>query len=153
MNLPNSSGGLPDRLFVLTWLGVCGLIIYKMWLLEVPFAYEPMGPRPFPLILAGLMGICCIALLINPDRDIHWPMSDRSIKGVLVIGVLLGYSLLFEFLGFPLATLLMVTFVCRLYGGSWRAGLLTGLAIGILGFLFFDSVLQVTLPLGLFRHG
>ncbi len=145
--------GLPDRLFAVAWLIVCAIILYKIWELKVPFVYEPMGPRPFPLILSGLMAICCVVLLAVPDLDIHWPENTRIVKPILLIGILLGYASLFEILGFPLASLLMVILVSRLYGGSWRKAWLSGFAVGVLGYLFFDRVLQVTLPLGILQYG
>ncbi len=139
---------MSDRIFALVWLAVCTLIFVQMWNLVVPFAYEPLGPKAFPMLLAGLMALCCLLLLISPDRDIHWPPLPVLGKGLLLIAVLLGYAVLFEQLGFPLATALMVLAISRLFGGRWRYGLLTGGLIGGLGYLFFDTLLQVSLPTG-----
>ena len=139
---------MSDRVFALVWLGVCGLIAYKMWHLSVPFAYEPVGPKAFPMILAGLMAICCVMLLIKPDRDVVWPESAALIKGLLLLGVLLAYGYFYELLGFPLCTVLMTLVVSRIFGGKWTTGAAVAVALGVLGYLFFDRVLEVTLPLG-----
>lgn len=139
---------MSDRLFALIWLGVCALITVEMLQLEIPFAYEPVGPKAFPLLLAGLMALCALFLLIRPDRDIHWPSGGALIKGLVLIAVLLGYAYLFEWLGFPIGTALMVFIVCLLFGGHWLTGLIAGPAIGVIGYLIFDRLLQVTLPLG-----
>lgn len=139
---------MSDRIFAVVWLAVCGIIAVQMVQLEVPFAYEPVGPKAFPLLMAGLMALCCVYLLIKPDQDIHWPDLGGLGKGLVLIAVLLAYSVFFEQLGFPLATGIMVFVVCLLFGGSWLTGLISGPLIGGLGYLFFDRLLQVTLPLG-----
>ncbi|MGF1529062.1 MAG: tripartite tricarboxylate transporter TctB family protein [Candidatus Competibacterales bacterium] len=139
---------MSDRIFAVIWLCVCGLICVQMALIEIPFSYEPVGPKAFPILLAILMAGCCLLLIINPDRDIRWPDLPGLGKGLTLIAILLGYALFFEQLGFPLATALMVWVVCLLFGGRPITGLITGVAAGGLGYLFFDRLLQVTLPLG-----
>ncbi|MBE2295646.1 MAG: tripartite tricarboxylate transporter TctB family protein [Phycisphaerales bacterium] len=139
---------MSDRIFAVVWLAVCALIAVQMQQLEIPFSYEPVGPKAFPSLLAGLMALCCIYLLVKPDTDIQWPDASGIRKGLVLIAVLFGYAILFEQLGFPLATALMVVVVSRLFGGSWLNGLITGVLTGVLGYLFFDRLLQVTLPIG-----
>ena len=139
---------MSDRIFALAFLGVCALIVIQMWVLDVPFAYEPVGPKAFPVILALLMAACCVALLASPDENIRWPEKLLLGKGAALVAVLLGYAIFFEILGFPLATAVMVLAVSRVYGGRTIPGLLTGISIGVLGYLFFDRLLQVSLPVG-----
>jgi len=143
---PGSSIG--DRLFAAAWLCVCLLIAYQMWKLDVPFAYEPVGPRAFPLLLSALMALCCLVLLVNPDRHHSFPDAATLVKGALLFAVLLAYGALFEVLGFPIGTALMVILVCRIFGGSLLAGVLAGLLVASLGYLLFDRFLEVTLPFG-----
>ncbi|HKI74932.1 MAG TPA: tripartite tricarboxylate transporter TctB family protein, partial [Pseudomonadales bacterium] len=119
-----------------------------MWHLHVPFAYEPVGPKAFPILLAVLMALCCGVLLAAPDRDTQWPHAAVLAKGALLIVVLLTYASLFEALGFPLATGLMVIALSRLFGASLKAGLISGVLVGVLGYIVFDRLLEVSLPLG-----
>jgi len=137
-----------DRIFALAWLAVCVLIFLQMWNLDVPFAYEPVGPRAFPILLATLMVIGCAVLFVSPDRGIRWPQTLLLGRGVLLVAVLFGYASSFEWLGFPLATAAMVFVVARIFGGRLIPGVVTGFAIGVTGYLFFDRLLQVSLPLG-----
>ena len=139
---------MSDRIFALVWLGVCVLIFFQMWNLDVPFAYEPVGPKAFPLLLAMLMTVCCVVMLVSPDRGIDWPETPLLGKGAALVAVLLGYAASFEWLGFPLATAAMVFVAARIFGGRLIPGLVTGLAIGAIGYLFFDRLLQVSLPPG-----
>jgi putative tricarboxylic transport membrane protein len=100
------------------------------------------------MLLAALMAICCILMIINPDRDTQWPDKALLTKGSLLVAVLLGYASLFTVLGFPLATAGMVLFTSRLFGGSWLASLISSSLISVLSYLVFDRLLEVSLPLG-----
>ena len=135
-------------MFAGAWICVCALVAWRMWHLVVPFAYEPVGPKAFPVLLAGLMAACCAVLFVDPDRDIRWPEPALLGKGSLLIAVLMAYAFAFEVLGFAIATVLMVIATSRLFGASWKAALVSGLVIGIAGYFLFDRVLEVTLPLG-----
>lgn len=139
---------MSDRIFALVWLGVCGLILYQMWNLVVPFAYEPVGPKAFPMLLAVLMAVCCVLMIISPDDDTNWPEPALLAKGALLLTVLLAYGYFFEMLGYPLATAVMVLVASRLYGGSWLSSFIAAVSIGVLGYLLFDRLLEVSLPIG-----
>ncbi len=137
---------MSDRIFALAWICVCVLIVAQMMMLTVPFAYEPVGPRAFPVLLACLMALCCLVIILKPDQDIHWPAKGLLGKGLYLVLVLLAYAQFFEVLGFPVATILMVWAVGMLFGGRWWSALITAVAIGLGGYLLFDRVLEVSLP-------
>ena len=137
---------MSDRIFAIAWLGVCLLIAVQMWNLVVPFSYEPVGPKAFPALLAMLMASCCAVLLIRPDVDARFPVGPLLQKGVLLIGVLLVYALLFARLGFLPATTAMVLAVARIFGGSWKSSAISAAFIAVLVFVVFDSFLDVNLP-------
>ena len=144
---------MSDRIYATFWIGVCAVIFYQMWILAVPFAYEPVGPRAFPMLMAFLMAACCFVLVIRPDADVQWPEASLIMKSALLVSVLLGYASLFAWLGFPLATAAMALVVSRIFGGGWLSSAITAFVIGLLGYLVFDRLLEVSLPLGLTRLG
>jgi putative tricarboxylic transport membrane protein len=129
-------------------LCLCVFIAQQMWVLDVPFAYEPLGPKAFPLLLAILMSVCCVVLFLRPSRDVHWPDRKLRYRGLLLFIALLGYGVSFEWLGFPLATCLMTVVTAMLFDGRIPTAILTGVTLGVGGYLFFDRLLQLTLPLG-----
>ncbi len=139
---------MSDRIFALACLAVCVVVLLQMWQLSVPFAYEPVGPKAFPVLLSLLMALCCLYLLVRPDRDISWPPVGQVIRGAALVGLLLLYARTFDLLGFPLATVGMVFAMSLLFGGRWWAGLISSLLIGLAGYFLFDRVLEVSLPLG-----
>ena len=111
-------------------------------------SYEPVGPRAFPLLLAGLMAVAGAWLVIRPTlKDMqlsaaHLPMLALSAGAIVV------YALLFEKLGFPVATALMAVPVGMAFGGDWKRSLAGGVGLGLGLFLLFDKLLDVVLPTG-----
>lgn len=140
---------MSDRIFAVAWLGVCLLIVAQMWNLSVPFSYEPVGPKAFPILLSGLMTLCCIALLVQPDNSVQLASRGLLGKGALLLAVLLAYALAFEQLGFLLSTAAMVLTVSRVFGGSWLSSAITAGLIAVVAFVVFDSTLDINLPTGL----
>lgn len=112
------------------------------------FSYEPLGPRAFPLLLAGSLGLCGLWMLLRPSagsesfRAVPWKSTSLCAAAVL------AYALLFQWLGFALATALMALPVGMAFGGSWKQSLAGGVALGLLLFLLFDKLLDVVLPTG-----
>jgi putative tricarboxylic transport membrane protein len=111
-------------------------------------SYEPVGPRAFPLLLAGGLGLSGLWLVLRPSagagafHGVPWKATALCAAAVLV------YALLFQWLGFPLATALMALPVGMAFGGSWKQALAGGVALGLMLFLLFDKLLDVVLPAG-----
>ncbi|MDQ1258354.1 MAG: putative tricarboxylic transport rane protein, partial [Pseudomonadota bacterium] len=66
----------------------------------------------------------------------------------LTVGAMLAYALLFQWLGFVLATALMTVPVGRCFGGRPLPLLATGLSLGLGLFFLFDKLFDVILPTG-----
>ncbi|MEZ5658045.1 MAG: tripartite tricarboxylate transporter TctB family protein [Burkholderiaceae bacterium] len=137
-----------ERVFGLIWLLFSLAMAWMATGFEVEFAYEPVGPKAWPLTLAGLMAIASLIMLVRPHAAAAWPAAPVMIRIGLLIIALLGYAWVFQWLGFPLATALMTVVVGRLFGGRWPACLLAGVAMGGGLYFFFDRLLDVVLPLG-----
>jgi putative tricarboxylic transport membrane protein len=113
-----------------------------------PFSYEPVGPRAFPRLLAGLMAVAGIWLVIKPSI-VGNPFAKGAVKLIAASAVtVFVYALLFQSLGFTLATALMAVPVGMAFGGSWKQSLLGGIGLGLGLFLLFDKLLDVVLPTG-----
>lgn len=144
---------MSERIFggALLLLSLAG--IWIGWDLQAPVSYEPVGPRAFPLLVLFLLSLCAVALMLDKKGDTTWaPPPVLSRIGLLFL-IVLGYALLFDKLGFVIATALMTVPVSRFFGGSWKQGIVGGLGLGVGLFFFFDRLLDVALPTGLWLNG
>lgn len=114
-----------------------------------PISYEPVGPRAFPLLLSALMAAGGAWLLLRPSGHGSGLGLASLGKLGLAAGAIVVYALLFQVLGFTLATALMALPVGLAFGGRWRQALAGGVGLGLGLFLLFDKLLDVILPTGL----
>lgn len=114
-----------------------------------PIAYEPVGPRAFPLLLSGLMAAGGAWLVARPGgHRSGLGLAQVRTLGMVVMAVVV-YAALFQRLGFTLATAAMAVPVGMAFGGSWKQALAGGVGMGIALYLTFDKLLDVVLPTGL----
>ncbi|KFX68855.1 membrane protein [Pseudomonas taeanensis MS-3] len=139
------------RLFSAVWLLLCAGLAIIAWGFQAPFAYDPVGPRAYPLLLLALMSAGSLWLLFKPgvlQQQLHLPSAKRAVLCVLT---LLAYVLTFEALGFVLSTALATFAMGLLFTGRLLPCAISGVLMGVLLYGLFDLVLDVPLPLGLFE--
>ncbi|MBK5399813.1 tripartite tricarboxylate transporter TctB family protein [Pseudomonas sp. TH39(2020)] len=144
---------LLQRIFASALLLVCVGLALMAWPYQASFSYEPVGPRAFPLLMLGLMGLGLLYMVFRPTPIIHSdddPKLDRETLtkiGICVL-LLLVFAGAFEPLGFIVASILIGIPMARLYGGRWLPStvIISLMAIGL--YLLFDKVMDVPLPLG-----
>lgn len=123
------------------------LVIFG-WRLVAPFAYEPVGPRAFPMITAVLIGACGLVLLVKGGGAIE-PVAASVNRGILgIAAALLAYAVLFQSLGFVVSTACMSFVIARIFGATWLQSVGTGVVLSVGSFLLFDHGLDVVLPTG-----
>ena len=114
---------MSERIFggVLLLVSLAG--IWIGWDLQAPMSYEPVGPRAFPLLVLFLLGISAIALILEKKGETVWAPPPVLKRIGLLFLIVLVYALLFDKLGFTIATALMTVPVARFFGGSWKQGI------------------------------
>jgi len=111
-------------------------------------SYEPVGPRAFPLLLAALMAVAGVWLVFRPTQHAGgFNLTLVRLIGLSVLAIL-AYALLFELLGFTLATALMAVPMGMAFGGNWKQSLVGGAGLGVMSYFVFDRLLDVVLPAG-----
>lgn len=143
---------MSDRIFAGIWLLLClgGLMI--AWQLHSEYSYEPVGPRPFPLGIIGLMLLCSVSMLLRRPDVVEWPHRQVLQRLLVMVIVLLMYAWGFESLGFPLATAILTAIIGMLFGATLPAAALSGVVLGVTLWFAFDRLLDVTLPLGVWLN-
>lgn len=115
---------------------------------QAAIAYEPIGPKAFPLILALMLILLGLSLAIKPTlHQVSFSVSQLKTTGLAMIGILL-FALLFQWLGFILSTWMMTILLARAFGGTWKNGTIYGLGLSLGLFVLFDRLLDVILPVG-----
>lgn len=142
-----------DRVFAIAWLLLSAAAGWVASGFTAEFSYEPVGPRAFPLLLCVLMALCSVWLLAFPGAKVAWPDRRGAMRLVIMVVALLAYALVFQWLGFAIATALLTIVLGRLFGGNWPACVTTGAVMGISLFFLFDRWLEVTLPIGSLIEG
>ena len=139
------------RLFAASWLLFCAGLAVLAWGFQAPFAYDPVGPRAYPLLWLSLMAVGSIWLLLKPGLLEQRLNPTAALRALLCIAALLAYALLFEVLGFVLSTALAAFAIGLLFTGRLLPCAISGVLMGVLLYGLFDYLLDVPLPLGLFE--
>ncbi|EOV9624232.1 tripartite tricarboxylate transporter TctB family protein [Cronobacter sakazakii] len=139
---------MSDRIFAGIWILLCIGGLFVAWQIHSEYAYEPVGPRPFPMGIIALMLLCAVLLLLRRPDVVDWPHHAVLQRLVVMVIVLLLYAWGFEWLGFPLATALLTAVIGMLFGAQLPAALVSGVVMGGVLWYAFDRLLDVTLPLG-----
>ncbi len=134
-------------------LGVAALLLsaFLAWFghgLEAPFAYEPVGPRAFPLLLAAVIALCGLCLVVKGGNPAAPNPLGANMRIAWMVVLVVVYAGLFQAVGFVVATAVTAACVGRLFGGSWMQCGIGGASLSLLFYFLFDRVLDVVLPLG-----
>ncbi|KRA03498.1 tripartite tricarboxylate transporter TctB family protein [Achromobacter sp. Root565] len=141
-----------DRILGIAALALAVFMTAAGWSIEAPFAYEPVGPRAFPLLLALIIGLCGLWLVYKGGHAVERNPAGANGRIALMVVFVTVYAFLFQWLGFIVATSLMTIFVGRLFGGSWVKCAIGGVVMSLFFFVLFDKVLDVVLPGGLLEN-
>jgi hypothetical protein len=115
------------------------------------FRSEALGPAAFPLMIGGLMLICSTILFIQSLGKVTAGQGTRwaqYVPALVLWLLLLGYSITFDLLGFPLSTGLFVLGAFWLLGvRPWWKAVLYAAAFTVAAWYVFTT-LDVRLPRG-----
>jgi putative tricarboxylic transport membrane protein len=128
--------------------------------IEAQAGYAGLSARFLPTFVAIGLGLCGLGLLLsktpqqqgmtdNAHQGSHLDTSNSATrKGVLwVLAGLIAHASLIGFIGFPLASALLMGMVSRGFGSRrWLRDGLIGLAVVIPVWLIFTKVLAINLP-------
>ncbi len=132
-------------LLILSLLG-----IYVGWGITTEFQYEPLGPRPFPVGALFLIAICSVLLFFfAEDTDVKWPNFAVAKRLIILAISFFGFYLLFEYIGFILSSGLFMLIIALLFGANFIKALIFSVLCSLILYYCFDSLLQITLPLGI----
>lgn len=137
-----------DRIFAGSLLALSGLIAWTAYHFEVPFQYEPLGPKAFPIILSIVFAMCAVWLFIKPDQNMWHPTSLVLKKIVSGLAIMLAYAALFKYVGFIIATTIVGATFSWLFGEKPVKAFLYALVLSIVGYFLLVELLELNVPIG-----
>ncbi len=137
-----------DRAFGIFLLLVGAYVIYGGLALEVPFSYDPLGPKTFPVILGILLSALSVFIIAKPEKA-HFPEGATRLNTVFIVVLLVVYSSSFNYLGFLLSTALLVFFISKIFQGTTKQALGSAVGVSLSVYALFGILLEVPLPAGI----
>ena len=135
-----------DRILGIVLLGLAAFIAVQAMQLHVPFSYDPLGPKAFPIGLSILLAVLSLVLVIRPGANAEWPRGVLLLKILAVLGALLVYALLFTRLGYLPATTLVVLVLSLLFGAPWGKAMISAVLVALGSYLLFTEAMGIPLP-------
>lgn len=116
--------------------------------IEYAFASDPLGPRAFPYIIAGLLGSGGLWYFLSPGEAEAWPPRDTLMRAILLIVVTAVMLTLLDKVGFVVVALVLASLCAWLFGATLVASLGIGAAQAAFWFVVFKYLLGTYLPAG-----
>ncbi|WP_106475727.1 tripartite tricarboxylate transporter TctB family protein [Phytohalomonas tamaricis] len=146
---------LGDRLLGMILLVLAAVYAASTTQMEVPFSYDPLGPKGFPFVLAALLVVLAVVLLLRPALGEPWPrgvlLAKRGVllaKVVAVLVVLTLYALAFSSLGYLLSSALAIFALAWLFNAGSLKALVCAVAMALGSYALFVYALDISLPVG-----
>jgi putative tricarboxylic transport membrane protein len=119
-----------------------------------------LSPRFFPSVMGSLIFVCGAGLAVKSwrfkgeDPKIHWPDRQGLIIVLVSLGLLAAYILFMKTLGLPICTFLYVTAsIWFLKPEKWIAAIVAGVFFGIISYVVFIRLLELSFPVGSLLEG
>lgn len=139
---------LSDRFFGFVGLAVSATMVWRATLIQESFIQDPLGPKAFPLVIAGIMALASLAIIISPDEEPDWPIPSRLLEIGAAILVLIAYAEFLPEAGFVISTALAGAYLAWRLGSRPLEAAIAGIVISIGIYLVFKKTLGLSLAPG-----
>jgi putative tricarboxylic transport membrane protein len=134
-----------DRIFGLAVIVLALAYIAHASQIQTSFISDPVGPRVFPYLVAGVAILCALVMVIRPDPGAHWPGLGMALKLGGALAILLAYAAFIRQAGFILPTIIVSGILSYMISPRVVPAALTGVGLGIGLFVLFKMVLGLGL--------
>jgi putative tricarboxylic transport membrane protein len=137
-----------DRVFGLLSLALAALMAWGTDQIQESFIQDPLGPKAFPWLIAGVLGLSGLVMVIKPDPHQGWPTRHKLVELASSVAVMLGYAYWLPEVGFVVSTALCAAFLSWRLGSTWRQSVVAGCVLSLGIYVVFQWVLGLTLARG-----
>jgi putative tricarboxylic transport membrane protein len=141
-----------DRIFGAVMIVLALGYILSAMNIQTSFLSDPVGPRIFPYMIAGVVIICSLVMILRPDPEADWPALPMLAKIGAALVVLVGYTYAIKPLGFIIPTTIASGLLAYMISPRAVPAALSGLGLGVGLYVLFKVILGlglVALPRGL----
>lgn len=138
---------MSDRQFTISLLLLGVVYGVLAFTIKTPFSYDPLGPRPVPLFLSGILILLTLILFLHPQKSERF--DKKTFRNRLsLFTILLFYQFIWETFGFLLSTTICLYLIAKQFYCSWMQGLMIALILSVFCYGIFHFIFKVPLPLG-----
>ncbi|MBV7396390.1 tripartite tricarboxylate transporter TctB family protein [Mameliella sediminis] len=139
---------MSDRIF-----GVVGMIlaigyVFAALAIEESFLSDAVGPKAFPMIIAGILGLSSLAIVLRPDAEPQWPALGRLVEVGAAVIVMILYAEMLSVAGFVIATAFAAAYLAWRLGSSPLESVAVGVGTSVGIYVIFHLVLGLSLAKG-----
>lgn len=134
-----------DRIFGVVMVIVALGYILSAMSIQTSFLSDPVGPRVFPYMVAGVVLISSLFMILRPDPEVEWPRGPMLLQMLLALVVLLAYAMLIKPLGFIIPTVIAAGILSWQINPRPALAAVAGLGLGIGLFVLFKFILGLGL--------
>ena len=134
-----------DRIFGAVMIVLALGYILSAMNIQTSFMSDPVGPRVFPYMVAGVVILSSLVMLLRPDPNAEWPAPLMALKIGTAIVILVLYAMAIRPLGFIIPTVLVSAALSYMISPRAVPAALSGLGLGIGLFVLFKVILGLGL--------
>lgn len=134
-----------DRIFGGVMMVVALGYILSATGIQTSFMSDPVGPRVFPYLVAGVVMICALAMVLRPDPNAAWPGVQMLGKLALATAVLLAYAYVIRPLGFLVPTAIAAGIISYMISPRVVPAALSGVGLSVGLYVLFKVILGLGL--------
>jgi putative tricarboxylic transport membrane protein len=137
-----------DRLFGVIGLALAGFFIWQATQIQTSFISDPVGPKAFPMIVGGVLGLASLVMVLRPDPRPNWPAAGPFLEIAVAALVMVIYALALPRVGFVVATAIASGLLSWRLGASPLGAGLAGVLIALGIYVIFHLILGLSLATG-----
>jgi putative tricarboxylic transport membrane protein len=132
-----------DRIFGAVMVLVAVGYILSATTIQTPFFPDPVGPKIFPMMIAGGVIVCALSMILRPDPEADWPATGALLRIALAVVVMVAYAQLLKPLGFLIPTALAAGIISYMLLPRAVPAMLTGAGLSLGLYLLFRYALKL----------
>lgn len=134
-----------DRIFGAVMIVLALGYILGAMNVQTSFVSDPVGPRSFPLMIAGVIILCSVTMILRPDPDADWPAGPMLLQLGLAVAVLFAYAYMIEPLGFIIPTCIVAGVLSWQISRKPVKSVIAGVGLGVGLYVLFKMILGLGL--------